>query len=73
VQTMRIEPRHDGRGIPYYWIAFQRDVREPASGTDLYALSKHRISVTPLKLDLTDEPSLTRYARIFDQGPHSGA
>jgi 5'-nucleotidase len=65
VQTMRIEPRRDGRGIPYYWVAFERDVREPARGTDLYALSKRQISVTPLKLDLTDEPSLTRYARIF--------
>jgi len=66
VQTMRIEPRRDGRGIPYYWIAFERDVREPAHGTDLYALAKKRISITPLKLDLTDEPSLTRYAGIFD-------
>ncbi len=64
-QTMRIEPRRDGRGIPYYWIAYKRDVQEPPRGTDLYALSKMRISVTPLKLDLTDEPSLTRYARIF--------
>ena len=69
LQTMRIEPRRDGRGIPYYWIAFQRDVREPSNGTDLHALAKKCISVTPLKLDLTDEPSLTRYARIFDQGP----
>ncbi|MGP0058118.1 MAG: 5'/3'-nucleotidase SurE [Beijerinckiaceae bacterium] len=65
VETMRIEPRHDGRGLPYYWIAFQRDMKEPSHGTDLYALSKMRISVTPLKLDLTDAASLTRYARIF--------
>jgi 5'-nucleotidase len=65
VQMMRIEARHDGRGLPYYWIAFQRDVQEPSHGTDLYALSKMRISVTPLKLDLTDAASLTRYARIF--------
>jgi 5'-nucleotidase len=65
-QIMKIDPRRDGRGIPYYWIAFQRAVQEPPQGTDLYALMKLRISVTPLKLDLTDMPALTRYARIFE-------
>jgi 5'-nucleotidase len=65
-QILRIDPRHDGRGIPYYWIAFQRGVQEPPQGTDLHALAKLRISVTPLKLDLTDMPALTRYARIFE-------
>ena len=65
-QIMRIDPRRDGRGIPYYWIAFQRGVQEPPQGTDLHALAKLRISVTPLKLDLTDMPALTRYARIFE-------
>lgn len=66
LQTMRIESRRDGRGIPYYWIAFQRDMHEPAEGTDLHALAKKRISVTPLKLDLTDETSRSRYARTFE-------
>jgi 5'-nucleotidase len=66
VQTMRIEQRRDGRGIPYYWIAFQRDVHEPTEGTDLHALAKKRISVTPLKLDLTDEAARRRYERTFE-------
>jgi 5'-nucleotidase len=63
---VRIEPRTDGRGNPYYWIAFDRDVAEPPPGTDLDALFRKRISVTPLKLDLTDEVSATRYAQIFN-------
>ena len=56
-----------GRGNPYYWIAFARGPR-PASpnGTDLQALSDNRISVTPLRLDMTDEPFMTRLAELFD-------
>jgi len=67
LQIVRIEPRTDGRGNPYYWIAFDRDVAEPRPGTDLDALAKKRISVTPLKLDMTDDVSVTRYARTFKE------
>jgi 5'-nucleotidase len=65
LQMVRIEPRTDGRGNPYYWIAFDRDVADPPPGTDLDALLNKRISLTPLKLDLTDEVSAARYAQIF--------
>ena len=35
-ELLRIDARHDGRGNPYYWIAFARGVRRPArTGTDL--------------------------------------
>ncbi len=64
-ELMRLEPRQDGRGNPYFWIAFQRSKSEPANGTDLRALSEHKISVTPLELDLTHEPTLTRFAQVF--------
>ena len=64
-ELMRLEPRRDGRGNPYYWIAFQRSGKEPANGTDLKALAEKRISITPLELDLTHEPTLTRFARLF--------
>lgn len=66
MQVIRIDPRMDGRGNPYYWIAFDRETTEPSPGTDLEALRNKRISVTPLKLDLTHEPSLARFARIFN-------
>jgi 5'-nucleotidase len=66
-ELLRIEPRHDGRGNPYYWIAFARGVRhEGAQGSDLAALGENRISVTPLRLDLTDEPFLTKLAELFE-------
>jgi 5'-nucleotidase len=64
-QIVRIDPRLDGRGNPYYWIAFGRNNYKVEVGTDLEALAQKRISVTPLKLDLTDEPTVTRYAQIF--------
>jgi 5'-nucleotidase len=64
-QLLRLDGRVDGRGKPYYWIAFQRGPHTPANGTDLWALAQKKVSVTPLRLDLTDEPMMTRYARAF--------
>ena len=62
---MHIEARHDGRGNPYYWIAFDARPAARAPGTDLAALAENRISVTPLRLDMTDEPFMTRLAEMF--------
>jgi 5'-nucleotidase len=50
-----MEKRHDGRGFPYYWLKFGRDVPDQREGTDIMCLRENRISVTPLKLDLTDD------------------
>ncbi len=63
---LRIDPRLDGRGNPYFWVAFTREPFALHAGTDLAALDDNRISVTPLRLDLTDQPTLTRYAQLFD-------
>jgi 5'-nucleotidase len=66
-QLLHIDARHDGRGNPYYWIAY---VRQPGGklpeGSDVAALEERRISVTPLRLDMTDEPFMTRLAELFD-------
>lgn len=64
-ELLKIDARHDGRGIPYYWIAFQRGKSEPPMGSDLKALAENRISVTPLEIDLTHEPTLTRFTDLF--------
>ena len=64
-ELLRIDERFDGRGNPYYWLAFGRGHSEPGHGTDLEAIANKKISVTPLRLDLTDEPTLTRYAQIL--------
>jgi 5'-nucleotidase len=62
VQAAVIDERADGRGIPYYWISFARESSAPGHGTDLEALAQNKISVTPLRLDLTDEAVRARLA-----------
>ena len=54
---LRVDERKDGRGNPYFWIGFERIavVDMPAEGTDLAALAARYVSVTPLRLDRTDE------------------
>ena len=66
-ELLRIEPRQDGRGNPYYWIAFGRGgIAGAARGSDLAALNENRIALTPLRLDMTDEPFMTQLAGLFD-------
>lgn len=50
--------RQDPRGRSYYWIGGDPPdgVREP--GTDIGALSEGYVSVTPIKLDLTDQAAI---------------
>jgi 5'-nucleotidase len=61
-----VDKRQDGRGNAYYWLAFARGRITPAEGTDLHALADMKISVTPLRLDLTDLPNVTRFAEALD-------
>jgi 5'-nucleotidase len=61
-----LDKRSDGRGNPYFWIAFRRGKSTPAEGTDLHALDDGKISVTPLRLNLTDMPSVTRLAEALE-------
>ena len=65
-EILRIVPRNDGRGHPYFWIGFNAAKQNPADGTDLQAMQGGYISLTPLRLDLTDMPTVTRLAEAFD-------
>jgi 5'-nucleotidase len=64
-ELLRIEERSDGRGNPYYWLMFKRGRFTPEAGTDIEALAAKKISITPLRLDLTDEATRARYERAF--------
>ena len=44
-ELMKIEARFDGRGNPYYWIAFERPEFMAGEGTDLEAVAQKKISV----------------------------
>lgn len=43
----------DPKGRPYYWLAGEFDPGELEEGTDLKAIAEGKISITPVKLDLT--------------------
>ncbi len=64
-QLLKIEARQDGRGIPYYWVVFGREPFEAGEGTDIGALAQDMISVTPLKIDMTDHDALARLEAVF--------
>lgn len=51
---LSIEDRIDGVGRPYYWLKFEDGEHEVCGNTDLAALAKNKISITPVKVDMTD-------------------
>jgi 5'-nucleotidase len=65
VHGLWLEERADGRGFPYYWLRFGREPEEYREGTDLHALRNNFISVTPLKLDLTDHEARSRLEKAL--------
>jgi 5'-nucleotidase len=67
-ERLQIDERRDGRGNPYYWITYARlsVIKAAPDGSDLAALDEHCIAVTPLKLDMTDEPYMTKLAGLFE-------
>lgn len=63
----QIIQRTDPRGYLYYWLGLGPMVETPGHSTDLEAISDGYISVTPLHLDLTHEPSLDQLRSRFEQ------
>jgi 5'-nucleotidase len=51
--------RADPKGRPYYWIGGDPPTGEPDDGTDIGALARGYVSVTPLNLDMTDHGLLS--------------
>ena len=49
----RLDRREDPRGRPYFWIDSSRTESDPLPGSDMAAVARGLISVTPLHLDLT--------------------
>jgi 5'-nucleotidase len=63
----QIDARQDGRGKPYYWITYRpRGAVKAPEATDLAALDKRCIAVTPLKIDMTDKSCIARLAGLFE-------
>jgi len=63
---LRIDQRSDGRGNAYYWIAYVPNRSHRGDdGTDVAAIADNKITVTPLRIDMTDEPFMTKLAQLF--------
>ena len=61
------EERIDPRGRTYFWVGQdQIQVVTGAPGTDLRAINDGYVAVTPLHLDLTHRPTLTRFRKVFN-------
>jgi len=55
----------DPRGEPYYWVGAQCREEPYHRGTDLEAIRRGAVSVTPLTMDLTHGPTLARLRGAF--------
>ena len=65
-ERLHIDKRVDGRGNPYYWIAYSRlNPFQAEHGTDIAVLDERCIALTPLRIDITDEPTMTKLAELF--------
>jgi 5'-nucleotidase len=50
----RFERREDPRGRTYYWLEYEELTVEENEDTDISAVRRNKISITPLQHDLTD-------------------
>src|SRR5215212_7229921 len=62
---LRIIERSDPRGFPYFWFGLAPTVETPGHSTDLEAIADGYVTVTPLHLDLTYEPSMANLGALF--------
>lgn len=53
-----LEERLDPRGHPYVWIGLQSFGKSFEAGSDLHAIVDHKISVTPIHMNLTHHESI---------------
>jgi 5'-nucleotidase len=55
----------DPRGDAYYWVGPQRSEDRGRHDTDMAAVDRNEISITPLVMDLTHGPSLRALKGVF--------
>jgi 5'-nucleotidase len=54
LHSLYIDERIDPRGNKYFWLGYRRQRSERVPGTDLFSVDNGSVSITPLRLDLTD-------------------
>lgn len=53
----------DPRGHPVYWVGPAGHEEDAGMGTDFYAVRNHRVSITPLRVDLTHYESFEQLSK----------
>jgi 5'-nucleotidase len=75
IEATRLGHRHksepvvksnDPRGRPIYWVGPAGEEQDAGPGTDFHAVRQGRVSVTPLKVDLTRHDLVTDVASWLD-------
>ncbi|MGE5064360.1 MAG: 5'/3'-nucleotidase SurE [Myxococcales bacterium] len=66
---LRIVQRTDPRGYDYYWFGLGPMMHTPGHLTDLEAITDGYVTVSPLHLDLTHDPSLDALHKRFAATP----
>jgi 5'/3'-nucleotidase len=61
----KVVPDTDPMGRSIFWFTIT-PLEGAAKGTDRWAIEHHWVSITPLRLDLTDEPDLARALAVSD-------
>jgi 5'-nucleotidase len=69
---LRIVQRTDPRGYDYFWFGLAPTVHTPGHQTDLESIADGYVTVTPLHLDLTHEPSMERMRALYPGIGHEG-
>jgi len=69
MQVRHAERRVDLRGQEYYWMGFRQERSQPPEGVDLRAYYEGRISVTPLHIDLTHQPTVRELKSVLGGAP----
>ena len=52
--------REDPRGVPYYWVGGSPPTGQAIPGTDVDAVLRQPVAITPIQLDLTADRFLER-------------
>jgi 5'-nucleotidase len=73
IHSLFIDERTDPRGMKYYWLGYRRPRTERIPGTDLHAVESGAVSITPLRLDLTDHELARRLEKHLTGAPISQA
>lgn len=64
--ALHIDERRDGRNLPYYWLMYRRPKTAAGPGTDVEAVERGMISLTPLRIDLTADELRDPLSHHFD-------